>query len=193
MNSESYGMTSRILRAVQVAVEAHSGQNRKASEVPYVLHPLAVAAKLVALGSAEDMIIAGILHDTVEDTDLTSEMIKREFGPEVMRIVEGCSEPDKSDTWENRKRHTLEMLKTAPDDVLIVSWADKLDNIRSIRDDMARCHESIWKRFRRPRESQEWLFRSLLQVFEDRMKNSPLDELVEEFRVEVERVFGPQK
>ena len=93
--------------------------------------------------------------------------------------------------WENRKKHTLEILKSVPEDILIVSWADKLDNIRSIRNDIARHKESVWKRFRRPRESQEWLFRSLVKVFESRMTDERLKPLAEEFRIEVERVFGP--
>src|ERR1043165_5018773 len=99
---------------IEVAAKAHSGQFRKGTDIPYIAHPYAVGMILARAGCAEEMIAAGILHDTVEDTDLTLEYIKETFGERVAAIVEGCSEPDKSATWEERKRHTIEYLRTAP-------------------------------------------------------------------------------
>ena len=101
------------------------------------------------------VVLAGILHDTVEDTPVTLKDIESSFGKRVASIVEGASEPNKEDTWENRKRHTIEFLKTAPMDILLVSLGDKVDNIRAIREDYLRHGEKIWTRFRRPKDQQK--------------------------------------
>src|SRR3712207_3105258 len=119
----------RLNFAIEIAAQAHAGQVRKGTNTPYVSHPYAVGMMLSQTGCAEDMVIAGILHDTVEDTDLTLDYISEHFGDHVALIVEGCSEPDKSLPWEERKSHTLQYLRTAPWEVRVVSCADKLHNI----------------------------------------------------------------
>ena len=101
-----------ILKAAEFAVRAHMKQVRKGTDIPYVVHPLGVGRILSENKCPDECIIAGILHDTLEDTDITYEDLKEEFGVEVADIVKGASEPDKSDTWENRKKHTIEYLKT---------------------------------------------------------------------------------
>jgi (p)ppGpp synthase/HD superfamily hydrolase len=148
-----------------------------------------VAKILIEYDCEEEIVIAGILHDTVEDTDVTLEEIRRSFGEEVARLVAAASEPDKSDTWENRKRHTIEYLKTAPMDVLLLSCADKLDNIRSIREDYERVGDSVWKRFRRAKDSQEWYYSSLADLFMSRAEGDPGATLFRQFFYEVQQVF----
>jgi (p)ppGpp synthase/HD superfamily hydrolase len=179
-----------VFDAIEFAVKAHSGQFRKGTNIPYIVHPLGVAKTLIEYGLPDKIVVAGILHDTVEDTDVTLEDIKKNFGEEIAKIVEGASEPDKSDTWENRKKHTIEYLKTAPMDVIFVSCADKLDNIKSIREDYSKIGEEIWKRFKRSKESQKWYYRSLMNVFSDRMKDEPALSIFKQFKLEVEKVFG---
>jgi len=107
----------------------------------------------------------------------------------VAELVRGATEPDKSDTWENRKRNTIEFLGTAGADMLLVSVADKLDNIRSIREDLELHGDLAWTRFKRGRESQAWYFRSLAEVFNARMTAMPGKRLAEVFAAEVEQVF----
>ncbi|MED3562733.1 HD domain-containing protein, partial [Bacillus xiapuensis] len=97
-----------VENALQMAGKAHEGQYRKLTDIPYIIHPVAVGMLLMKEGFAEDIVAAGILHDTVEDTDLTLEDIKQEFGEKIAEIVAGCSEPDKSLSWEKRKEHTIE-------------------------------------------------------------------------------------
>ena len=102
-----------INNAIDVAMRAHQNQFRKGTAIPYVTHPLAVGIILAKAGCADEVIVAGILHDTVEDTPMTLDNLRDLFGEKVADIVKGASEPDKSLPWEDRKRHTLNFLKTA--------------------------------------------------------------------------------
>ncbi|MBI4639504.1 MAG: HD domain-containing protein [Candidatus Tectomicrobia bacterium] len=178
-----------IFDAIEFATKAHTGQFRKGTNVPYIVHPLAVAKTLIDCGCSEEVIVAGILHDTVEDTSVTLEDIRQLFGEEVAKLVEGASEPDKSDTWENRKRHTIEYLKTAPINILLVACADKFDNIKTIREDYAKVGESIWSRFNRSKEHQRWYYQALVDVFTNRMQGEPTASLFQQFKSEVQKVF----
>ncbi len=180
----------RICKAIEFAFQAHAGQCRKGTKRPYIIHLLGVAKTLIGHGCSEDLVVAGILHDTVEDTDVTVENIRQTFGEKVASLVQAASEPDKSDTWENRKRHTIEYLKTAPRDVLLIACADKLDNIREIREDYAKVGEAVWSRFNRPKEKQRWYYQSLADVFTSRIDGEPSASLFKEFKSEVEKVFG---
>lgn len=181
-----------IFKAIQCAVEAHSGQFRKGTRIPYIIHPLRVAEILIEYDCSEDVVIAGILHDTIEDTIVTVDDIVWSFGEEVAELVVQASEPDKSDTWENRKRHTIEYLKDAPMDALLITCADKLDNLRSMQKDHARVGESIWSRFNRPKDYQQWYYRALADVFMSRIDNKPGASLFRKFNREVEEFFGKE-
>ena len=169
-----------IDKALQIASMAHEGQYRKNTKIPYIAHPVAVGMILQKAGYSEEMVVAGILHDTVEDTDITIEDIEREFGIEVARIVEGCSEPDKSLSWEERKEHTIEFLKTASEEIRAVACADKLHNVRSIREDVEQSGEKVWSRFRRGKKEQEWYYRNVVESLGYATRFPLLEELVKE-------------
>jgi len=183
-------LLNMIDRALEVAAVAHSRQVRKGMNVPYIAHPAAVGIMLAQAGCSEEVIAAGILHDTVEDTYVTLDDIERDFGPEVAAIVAGCSEPDKSLPWEERKRHTLEYLRHAPWDIRVVSCADKLHNARATLSEYERYGEDVWTRFKRGRAEQEWYYRSLVDV----LCNNPQDErplpFCEQLRDTVNVLFG---
>ncbi len=179
-----------LFRAIRLAVRAHRGQARKLSGVPYVFHPFSVARILIDYGCEEYIIVSGLLHDTVEDTAVTVEAIREHFGNDVARIVASVSEPDKSKPWEERKRHTVECIKTHPMEVLLVECADKLDNIRSIRRDYGKYGGAIWSAFNSPEKQQRWYYQSLKEAFLKRVKGEPSIGLFTEFAHEVERVFG---
>ena len=168
-----------IEKALQIAAKAHVNQRRKGSDIPYIVHPVAVGMILMKAGYDETLIAAGILHDTVEDTDLTLVDIEHEFGTEIAEIVEGCSEPDKSLSWDERKLHTIEYLKRAPSDIRIVACADKLHNIRSISNDYQRIGNEIWSKFNAGKEKQKWYYTQIVESL--RYQNSfPLVEELEE-------------
>lgn len=179
-----------IFHAIQFASAAHAGQYRKNSRVPYLIHPLRVSRILIEAGCSETLAVAAVLHDTVEDCFVTYDQIQRLFGPEVADLVRGASEPDKSAPWEQRKQHTIEFLRTAHNGTLLVSVADKIDNIRSIREDLALHGELAWSRFKRGRDQQRWYFENLSAVFNQRLTEDPGSRLAAIFADEVRAVFA---
>jgi len=179
-----------IFQAIEFATKAHSGQYRKGTKIPYITHPLNVAKILIEYMCPEPVIVAGILHDTLEDTPVTFDEIRDLFGNEVADLVDAVSEPNKSDyTWENRKAHTLKRLRTSLPEVLIISFADKLDNIKAIREDYHKIGDGLWKRFRRPKEKQQWYYEALADVFSERLTDTKTAALVNHFKNEVNLVF----
>lgn len=183
-------MKNTIFEAIEFAKKAHSGQYRKGTKFPYMVHPLNVGAILIDHQASDEIVIAGVLHDTVEDTDVSLEEIREQFGDKVARLVEGASEPDKSLSWEERKQHTIDYLKTAPADQLLVALADKLDNVTAIRRDYEKHGDSLWSRFLRPKEKQAWYYQSLVDVFSSRVDDQPVSTIFALFRDEVLKVFG---
>ncbi|MCF8565742.1 HD domain-containing protein [Alicyclobacillus tolerans] len=177
--------TDVIERAIQVAIEAHQGQNRKGTDMPYITHPLAVGIILAKAG-ADDQVVAGILHDTVEDTMLSLADIEENFGRRIAGLVEAASEPDKSLPWKERKEHTIAYLKTAPLDVRTLACADKLHNIRSIKRDHDAIGDELWSRFNHGKADQEWYYRNVVESLgvNDGFK------LLEQLRSGVDEVFG---
>ena len=174
-----------IEKALQTASKSHEGQYRKNTDIPYITHPVAVGMMLLKAGYSEEIVAAGILHDTVEDTPLTIEDIEKEFGAKIANIVEGSSEPDKSLPWIDRKEHTINFLKTASEDIRAVVSADKLHNIRSIIRDYEKVGEEVWERFNAGREQQKWYYTN---VVESLGTQSTFD-LLKELRNEVDKLF----
>ena len=133
--------SDRIKRAVKMASEAHEGQFRKTGE-PYIIHPMAVKKILEDWGMDEDTVIAGILHDTVEDTSLTLNDIKKEFGESVAFLVDGVTKlstarngmRDIDSYLPQTKDNFLRLLIALGDDirVLIIKLADRLHNLRTL-------------------------------------------------------------
>lgn len=151
-------------KAFYFAMKAHESQFRKGTDRPYIEHPIRVATLLMELKAPKDVVVAGFLHDVVEDTGQGLDDIERLFGPAAAELVAKVTE-DKTLSWEERKGGTLAYLRKAPADVLLLSFADKLDNIRSIKADYDRSGESMWNRFSRPKPSQEWYYSGLAEVF----------------------------
>lgn len=121
-------ISERIIRALEFAARAHDGQFRKdAAKTPYFSHPAGVGLILVKIGCAEDVIIAGILHDVIEDTKHTYEEIAEEFGSDVAELVKWVSIPDHVKGIEGKKIY-VENLANAPKEALLVSAADMLYN-----------------------------------------------------------------
>ena len=157
---------------------------------PTFLIRCAVARILSDAGCSEELVAAGILHDTVEDTSLTLDFIREKFGNKVARIVQGCSEPDKSLPWEQRKRHTVEFLKTAPLEVRTVTCADKLHNLLTIIADHEVMGDDVWDRFSRGRDAQEWYYRELAASLCDQPDCDGNGTIFQQFREGVEALFG---
>jgi (p)ppGpp synthase/HD superfamily hydrolase len=176
--------------ALEVAAKAHREQVRKDTDIPYITHPVSVGMTLQKHGYSEDLVIAGILHDTIEDTPININYIKKNFGEHVASIVKGCSEPDKRLPWEERKEHTIGHLKAASFEVKIVSCADKLHNIKSIARDYRKIADKVWDRFNRGREEQKWYYRNLVESFCHQPNSLSDEDIFREFKDEVENLFG---
>lgn len=147
-------------RARLFATKAHEGQVRKATNTPMISHPIRVAETLKEAGFSDEVIAAGYLHDTVEDTSVTQEDIFKEFGKEVSLIVQGNTE-NKDHSWEMRKQHTIDWVAKAPLEIKALIVADKLDNLQSLIKDYETLGEELWTNFKRGKEQQAWYFKGV--------------------------------
>jgi GTP pyrophosphokinase len=165
----------RFLRAFLFAAEKHKGQTRKASSIPYFAHLMGVASLVLEAGGDEDLAIAALLHDVVEDCGGAPMLreVRRRFGAHVAKIVDGCTDADTypKPPWRERKENYIRHLKQADADTRLVSAADKLNNVRSILSDYREVGESVWSRFRGGRDGTLWYYRSLRDEFLRRRRN----------------------
>lgn len=166
--------------ALRYAHQLHRHQHRKSTDVPYITHLLAVAAIVGEHGGSEVQVIAALLHDAVEDQGgaATGAEIEARFGPAVARIVYACSDTDvePKPPWRPRKEAYIRHLWTLPEEVLLVSMADKLHNARSILMDLYAGND-VWRRFSGGKEGTLWYYRALHRVYQNRMKGAILQEL----------------
>ena len=150
-------------KAITFATKVHSGQLRKGTNIPYILHPLE-AASIVGTMTTDDEIIAGaVLHDVVEDTDTNVEEIRKLFGERVAELVASESEDKREhlsaqSTWKIRKQETLDHLKTASIDVKMITLGDKLSNIRAIYRDYNLIGDALWKRFNQKDKNEHYWY-----------------------------------
>lgn len=176
-----------IEKAIIFAAKAHKNQTRKGTDIPYVSHPFAVGMLLQKAKCSEEVVAAGLLHDTLEDTNTTFEELSESLGIRVANLVQAASEVDKGLPWEARKLHTIQMLKDASLEEIQVSVGDKLHNLKSIRNDLNLHGETIWERFNRGKRDQHWYYTSILKALYSRKKAF---KLISELEEEVKGVFG---
>ncbi len=152
MTATPLGCDPRLDLAVALALRAHAGQWRKGQEgVPYVVHPLHVGMLLARHGQEVDVVAAGVLHDVIEDSDVTLPEIVARLGPRVGALVAEVSE-DKSLSWERRKQHTIDAIRAMSDGARAVTAADKVHNLADLRQLLAaRGADLVWKLFKRGR------------------------------------------
>ncbi|MFY9559786.1 MAG: HD domain-containing protein [Terriglobales bacterium] len=170
-----------LQRAFRYAAEKHAGQTRKQSAVPYLSHLMAVASLVLEGGGDEDMAIAALLHDVVEDCGGMPRLreVRRLFGARVAKIVEGCTDSFSNPKleWVVRKNEYLQRLKHEDHETRLVSASDKLHNVRTVVADYRQDGESIWKRFSGGREGTLWYYRALSDEFQRRKPNRITREL----------------
>jgi (p)ppGpp synthase/HD superfamily hydrolase len=171
----------RLQRAFRYAAEKHAGQTRKQSAVPYLSHLMAVASLVLEAGGDEDMAIAALLHDVVEDCGGMPRLreVRKQFGSRVAKIVEGCtdsfSEPKRE--WMERKKGYLREVKHADAKTRLVSASDKLHNVRTILADYRQDGEAIWTRFSGKKEGTLWYYGALSDEYQRRSANRITREL----------------
>jgi len=158
----------RLYEAIQFAIRAHAKQIRKLDGDIYVAHPIEVGMMLSGIDAKEEVVIAGLLHDTVEDTYVTLDDIREQFGERVATLVEGCSEPDKSLTWKERKLYMIDfVMKHADFDMKTIILADKLSNIRSVYRNLETMGDSLWEKFNAGYEEQKWYSYAMCKALDE--------------------------
>ena len=184
--------TSLLDRAIVFAVKAHSGTERRGKGFPYIVHPLEAMEIVSTITADQELLAAAVLHDTVEDTEVTEEQIRKEFGDRVASIV--ASESDtfeegvkEEDSWHVRKQAAIERLASASMDAKIVALGDKLSNMRAIARDYSKVGDRLWDLFHvKDPKDHEWHYRGLA----DSLKELSGTGAYEEFISLIDEVFS---
>src|SRR3989338_5714089 len=149
----------KVSRAIRFSIKTHEiyqKQKRKGKDIPYIIHPLTVGLILSRVGADEDTVIAGILHDTIEDSipekKVSQEMLEERFGKEVAELVISVSESNKELSWDDRKCEILERIKTFSHNSLLVKSADIISNTTELIEDYEHDGEEVFGRFNAPKE-----------------------------------------
>ena len=188
---------SKLLdRAIAFATKAHSGTLRKKDGIPYILHPMEVASIAGGITTDEEVLTAALLHDTVEDTNVTLDTIKSQFGDRVAALVASETEDKRRDrspaeTWMQRKVESLAALRNAVDPGVRVLWlSDKLANMRSFARQYEKEGDRMWKDYNQTDPAQQaWYYRTIEALTSDLKDTNAWKEL----RALNARVFGGMK
>ena len=161
-----------IDKAITYATKHHEGVSRKGKKIPYILHPLEAMSIVATITDDNELIAAAALHDLIEDTDVTYDDIKLEFGKRIADIVaaESINLLPNYDrlSWVEAKQLAIDKLKEAPIDVKIIALSDKLSNMRAINNDYRLNGEEFWNRFKiKDKNIHKWRYNALLECFEE--------------------------
>jgi (p)ppGpp synthase/HD superfamily hydrolase len=194
----------RIEQALRAATILHKDQVRKGSvPIPYVSHLFAVAMIVADYTEDEDVIIATLLHDTLEDTDYTSEELQDDFGGKVREIVESVSEPQNTEfqslSWRDQKEQYAKLLRKAPQEALIVAAADKIHNMRAIVEEYYDDHVRFMADFQGSLEDRVFMYQDISNIMNRSLKNDIIHEfnnvfeLYKNFVIDVKKTKDDQE
>ena len=184
--------TELLDRAIVFAVRAHAGTERRGKGFPYIVHPMEAMEIVATMTPDQELLAAAALHDTVEDTDVTVEQIRAEFGERIASLVaaesdafvEGVSDED---SWHDRKKAAIDRLAKAPHDAKIVALGDKLSNMRAIARDYAVQGDALWNLFHaKDPKDHAWHYRGLA----DSLRELQDTFAFREFEDLINQVFG---
>ena len=174
------------------AVRAHAGTERRGKGFPYIVHPLEAVEIVATMTNDQELLAAAVLHDTVEDTDVTVEQIRAEFGNRIASLVASESDTPQTgvsdeDSWHARKQAAINRLACASHDAKIVALGDKLSNMRAIARDYAYQGDDLWNLFhaKAPNE-HEWHYRGLAHALSELRDTFAY----KEFEQLINQVFG---
>lgn len=165
-NNAACADDKKLNEAIRYATEKHAGQKRKGTDIPYIVHPLETMITLSAMNANNQLLIAGVLHDVVEDTDATIKEISELFGTDVAALVDAHSE-DKSKTWKERKETDIRKTKEGSRSLKMLVMADKVSNLRSLYRDFMHLKEQVWTRFHAPENMQAWYYSEMIDALDD--------------------------
>jgi myo-inositol-1(or 4)-monophosphatase len=183
--------TSLLDKAIIFAVKAHAGTERRGKGFPYIVHPMEAMEIVATITSDQALLAAAALHDTVEDTDVTIDMLREEFGDRVADLV--ASESDtfedgvsEEDSWHSRKQDAIDRLADASREAKIVALGDKLSNMRAIARDYEQRGEDLWNLLHsKDPKDHEWHYRGLAESLRELSGTAAY----EEFEMLIDKVF----
>ena len=184
--------TTLLDRAIVFAVRAHAGTERRGKGFPYIVHPMEAVEIVATMTPDQELLAAAALHDTVEDTDVTIEQIRTEFGERVASFVAAESDephqrPDSVENWRARKQAAIDRLAHASRDAKIVALGDKLSNMRAIARDYAEQGDRLWDLFHaKDTKDHEWHYRGLADALSELRDTFAY----KEFEYLIHQVFG---
>lgn len=185
--------TQFVDKAIKFAVDAHSNTERRGKGFPYVIHVLEAMEIVASITNDKELLAAAALHDTVEDTDVTVERIRLEFGDRVAALVAAESDAmdpsvSEAESWRDRKQVAIDRLAAAGRDAKIVALGDKLSNMRAIARDYRKQGDKLWDLFHAPggKSDHEWHYRGLAASLEELSDT----DAYAEFCAQIEQVFG---
>lgn len=194
--ANKYLNTALVDKAIKYAVDAHANTERRGKGFPYVIHVMEAMEIVSTITSDPELLAAAALHDTVEDTDVTIDDIRREFGEKVASYVylesDVISESESEEsTWRSRKKAAIERLANAPYEAKIVAMGDKLSNMRAIARDYEKQGDALWDLFHAPggKDDHEWHYRGLAASLSDLAGTFAF----REFSSLISKVFGEPK
>lgn len=165
--------TELLDRAIIFAVHAHAGTERRGKGYPYIIHPMEAVEIVATMTADQELLAAAALHDTVEDTDVTVEQLRDEFGERIASLVADESDEMPEDmseeaSWHLRKQAAIDRLSKASHDAKMVALGDKLSNMRAIARDYAEMGDALWNRFHvKDPKDHEWHYRGLANALRD--------------------------
>ena len=184
--------TQLLDRAIIFAVKAHAGTERRGKGVPYIVHPMEAMEIVATMTPDQELLAAAALHDTVEDTDVTVEQLRAEFGSRIAALVADESDEMPADipesaSWHARKQAAIDRLARASRDAKMVALGDKLSNMRAIARDYAVQGDALWSLFHvKERKDHEWHYRGLADSLRE-LEGTPA---FQEFESLINQVFA---
>lgn len=184
--------TPQIKKAIQFAARRHDGQLRISQAddpLPYITHLFSSAILVAEDGASDEVVIATLLHDTLEDTQTTRDELVREFGETVAALVEAVSER-KDLPWKERKQDYLNRIENASNEIIFVAIADKIDNVESRIEEYQREGDAFLARFSQPNSEYLWFYGEALRIAQTRLNEHPLTKRYAEAHARQLNVFA---
>ena len=181
-------MSELLDTAIVFAVQCHQGQMRKAGKIPFIVHPLEVLTLLVSMNGDETLLITGLLHDVLEDTDTKESEILERFGPEVLALVQGHTE-DKRHSWKQRKSDNIAFLKTAERREKMLMLADQTANLRSMKRRQKELGKRAFDCFHAPKAEMSWYYRECRKAMNDLAEDKDAEEVFREYCGLIDSIF----
>lgn len=158
-------LSEKVQSALNDTLVYHKHQKRKGTEIPYAAHPISLAMLLIENKLNEDLVVAALLHDTIEDTSMSPEYLRTVYGDKVYELVMAVTEMDQTEPWEIRKQHTIDKFPKLNNKAKWLVLVDKLHNLYSMVNQYKEIKDELWQYFSRGYEKQRWYYQSLLDLF----------------------------